>query len=75
MAIDSAEKRKSISGIPFAFHIPGVTPNAVHDQEWRQEASWSYSGFAPAAAATGSDDVITNAGGGTGRQFVQNWGW
>ena len=43
MAIDSAEKRRSISGIGLI--TPGVTPNASKDQEWRQEACWSYSGI------------------------------
>ena len=43
MAIDTAEKRKSISGIPR--QIAGVTNNATHDQEWRQESGWSYSGI------------------------------
>lgn len=42
-AIDSAEKRKSISGIPLL--IPGVTPNVAKDQEWRQETGWCYSGI------------------------------
>jgi hypothetical protein len=42
-AIDSAEKRRSISGIPFL--MPGVTPNIAKDQEWRQEAGWCYSGI------------------------------
>ena len=42
-AIDTAEKRRSISGIPLL--IPGVTPNVGKDQEWRQEAGWCYSGI------------------------------
>jgi hypothetical protein len=52
MAIDSAEKRKSISGIGMYFTAPGVTPNASKDMEWRQEASWGYSGILVGAAAT-----------------------
>lgn len=44
MAIDSAEKRLSISGIPVPL-IPGVTPNSGQDGEWRQESGWSYSGI------------------------------
>ena len=47
MAIDSREKRQSISGIPVL--IPGVTPNAAKDQEWRQEVARSYSGIAAGA--------------------------
>lgn len=44
MAIDSAEKRRSLSGIQVTL-MPGVTPNASKDQEWRQEAGWFYSGI------------------------------
>ena len=44
-AIDDAEKRKSISGIPFL--IPGVTPDATPDPEWRVEAAWGYSAITP----------------------------
>lgn len=45
MSIDTAEKRKSISGVPFLPLSPGVTPNASMDAEWRQQAGWSYSGI------------------------------
>ncbi len=45
MAIDTAEKRKSISGVGGPPLIPGVTPNSDKDQEWRQEAGWGYSGI------------------------------
>lgn len=44
MAIDSAAKRKSISGIP-GITAPGVTPDATPDQTWRQAAGWSYNGI------------------------------
>ena len=47
MALDTAEKRKSISGIGLI--IPGVTPNSSKDAEWRQQSAWSYSGIAIAA--------------------------
>jgi hypothetical protein len=50
MAIDTAEKRKSISGIPFL--LPGVTPNSSKDQEWRQEVAYSYSGILAAAPSS-----------------------
>lgn len=43
MAIDTPEKRRSLSGIQTTL-LPGVTPNASLDQEWRQEAGWNYSG-------------------------------
>lgn len=52
MAIDSAEKRKSISGIQ-TFMVAGVTPNATPDQEWRQESGWSYSGIEAGEPAPG----------------------
>lgn len=45
MAIDTAEKRRSISGIPFIPLWPGVTPNASKDGEWRQQVGWGYSGI------------------------------
>jgi hypothetical protein len=40
MAIDNAEKRKSISGLPFL--IVGVTPNISQPIQWRRESAWSY---------------------------------
>lgn len=43
MAIDTAEKRKSVSGIERL--LPGVTSNALADQEWRQQSGWGYSGI------------------------------
>ena len=49
--INTAEKRRSVSGIPLL--MPGVTPNASKDQEWRQEAGWSYSGVLAVAPAGG----------------------
>ena len=45
MAIDTAEKRRSISGIWF-HSIPGVAPNVAKDAEWRQESGRGYSGIA-----------------------------
>lgn len=50
MAIDTAQRRRSISGIPLL--LPGVTPNATPDAAWRQEAGWSYSGILAAGPAT-----------------------
>lgn len=44
MAIDTAEKRRSISGINYTAG-PGVTPNSSQDQEWRQEVGYGYSGI------------------------------
>ena len=45
MAIDTAEKRRSVAGIAGFPMGPAVTPNASPDQEWRQEVAWSYSGI------------------------------
>ena len=44
MALDTAEKRASaVSLNPGA--PPSPTPNALLDQEWRQESGWAYSGI------------------------------
>lgn len=54
MAIDNAEKRRSAASVLFVGWLPGVTPNASKDAEWRQQAAWSYSGISatpPAVAA------------------------
>ena len=51
MAIDTAEKRRSVSGIPFLPLGPGVTPELAKDAEWRQQVGWSYSGI-PAATVS-----------------------
>jgi len=40
MAIDTALKRRSISGIPFL--LPGVTPDATPGEEWRASVAWGY---------------------------------
>ncbi len=52
MAIDSAEKRKAVAGIP-GLPFLGVTPNSAKDVEWRQEVAWGYPGIAP-----GLPDVV-----------------
>jgi hypothetical protein len=63
MAIDTAEKRKSISGIHMNI-CPGVTPNSGQDQEWRQEAGFSYSGIAAASPPSGRImSSLVNSGG------------
>ena len=56
MAIDNAEKRKSIIGI-FYVAGPGVTPNALKDAEWRQESGYSYAGI-----SAGTPSLVTYAG-------------
>ena len=51
MAIDDAEKRKNVASIINAITIPGVTPNALKDEGWRQQSGWGYSGI-PAVGPT-----------------------
>lgn len=58
MAIDSAEKRRAISGIPFFPLGLGVTPNLAKDAEWRQQVGWSYSGIAVTASSGASMDWL-----------------
>ena len=43
MAINTAKKRKTVSGIPNL--APGVTPNAARDRDWRFSAALNYIGF------------------------------
>jgi hypothetical protein len=54
MAIDSAEKRRAIAGIPSVPFGPNVTPDATPGQAWRQEVAWSYPGI-----LAGSPVVVT----------------
>jgi len=63
MAIDTAERRRSAAGVAFLPLTPGVTPNAAKDQEWRQQAGWSYSGI-----LAGNNDIPTDT---TFRKFVR----
>ncbi len=59
MAIDTAEKRRSAAHVG-SRRGPGVTPNALKDAEWRQQAGWGYSGIAVSAPAAdpGSSPII-----------------
>ena len=72
MAIDSAEKRRSVSQILTGVFPPGVTPNASKDAEWRQQSGWGYSGIVAAEVVIGLEsntiytmstslDVFTNS--------------
>jgi hypothetical protein len=45
--MNTAEKRRSAASFR---RLPGVTPNASKDQEWRQQALRSYSGILAGAA-------------------------
>jgi hypothetical protein len=42
MAIDSAVKRRAVSGVPSAFVGPGVTPTAASTAFSRYASGWSY---------------------------------
>lgn len=55
MAIDTAEKRRSIVGIITGYMPVGVTPNLAKDLQWRQEAGWGYPGIVPNGGS-----VVTN---------------
>ena len=51
MAIDTAAKRRSVSGILTGLTIVGVTMDATPGVEWRQSAGWGYEGIASTVAA------------------------
>lgn len=57
MAIDTAEKRRSVAGIQ-VLTVPAVTPNASKDLEWRQEAGWSYPGIAAQTIVVVTNPVV-----------------
>lgn len=59
MAIDNAEKRRSVAGIAAHPLGPAVTPNVAKDAEWRLQAAWSYSGIAAAAPAVATGRSTT----------------
>lgn len=46
MPIDTAAKRRSISGIWTGFMPVSVTPDASKGATWRQDAGWGYQGIA-----------------------------
>lgn len=56
MAIDTAQKRRSASGVPFLPLGPGVTPRATKPAAWRRDVAWSYSGNA--AGYSGTEWII-----------------
>ena len=60
--LDSAEKRKSSSGIHLYAVGPGVTNNASQDQEWRQEAGYGYPGILATGGAAAHHRVGFGAG-------------
>ncbi len=44
MSIDTAAKRRNISGLMAGISIVGVTPDSAKPLAWRQQAGWGYSG-------------------------------
>ena len=42
MPIDTAAKRKAISGVGIPFLAPGVTPDSTKPAIWRASVGWSY---------------------------------
>jgi len=58
MAINTASKRRSVSGVLVPTLIPGVTPNASKPAAWRQSSGWSYNGIAAESAPTFVHDVV-----------------
>ncbi len=48
MAIDNAEKRRNLAAMHVPI-VPGITPNASKDVEWRQQSAYGYSGISPSS--------------------------
>lgn len=72
MAIDDAEKRRSVVGVHYYMAI-GVTPNAAKDEQWRTQAGYSYSGL---IAEAGQPFMVRSQGVPTGsgsRDRVGRW--
>lgn len=64
MAIDTAEKRRSLIGPSYHYYNPGVTPNALTDAEWRQQSGHGFSGIAanePTITVVGTGDILIAA--------------
>ena len=59
MAIDSAEKRRSILGLMIRVPGIGVTPDSSRDQEWRQEVAGLYSGILVSAPSVVSAYMVS----------------
>jgi len=57
-AIDTPEKRRSAFNWNVRSGPGGVTPNASKDQEWRQQALYSYSGILAGAPAAPSGNLL-----------------
>lgn len=57
MAIDTAEKRRAVAWVTI-WILPGVTPNAGQDEEWRGEAGHGYPFLVPPPPPMGTDRKI-----------------
>lgn len=68
MAIDTAERRRSVAGLPFLPLGPGVTPDSNKDVGWRYQVAWNYSGVAVVVEARSR--VLTFFGGQRDRAFI-----
>lgn len=73
MAIDTAEKRRSVAGILGYLWGPGVTPSASHDADWRQEAGYGYVGVPVAVAAVVASMVWSGLSGLTTHPVPWRW--
>lgn len=62
MAIDTAAKRRSASGVPFLPLGPGVTPDATMPAVWRYDVGWTYSGNAGPTPPPPSSGQFTVSG-------------
>lgn len=60
MAIDTAAKRKAISGILSGLLLVGVTPDVLKPIGWRQNAGWGYSGIEAATVAATPIEVCAH---------------
>jgi len=58
VALDTAEKRRSVSGV--ALWLPGVSPDSDQAAAWRQQVAWLYSGIAAATveAVVGIEVIV-----------------
>lgn len=59
MAIDTAAKRRNISGLLAGITSVGVTPDSSKPVAWRQQAGWGYSGVVVGGAAAPAAEDLT----------------
>ena len=58
MAIDSAAKRRALSGVIAGLLLVGATPDVLKPIGWRQNAGWGYSGIAAGAPSVTPETPI-----------------